>query len=143
MAGTLREVLIVAMDTSADIAVMTRTPLTLAGLAGLALALVTISPASMAQAPNAKIRAVNTARMRAETINGGLSNYRAAKCMYATGDGGGPCLKSASSDGFLFVFEGGAPGWQETGQSPSVETEIMISSDGRTVLNEIYNGDPR
>ncbi len=44
--------------------------------------------------------------------------------MYATGKGGGNCLKNAS-DGYLFVFDGGSPGWQEAGGQPTVETEIL------------------
>ena len=46
--------------------------------------------------------------------------------MYATGKGGGNCLKNAS-DGYLFVFDGGSPGWQEAGGQPTVETEIFFS----------------
>ncbi|WP_413442684.1 hypothetical protein [Synechococcus sp. MIT S1220] len=88
------------------------------------------------------MRAVNTARIRVERIDGGLNNYRAAKCMYARADGGGSCLKS-TTDGFLFVFDAGKPGWQEYGQPPLVETEILTSSDGRTVVEEIDNGEPR
>ena len=80
--------------------------------------------------------------MRAESINGGLSNYKAATCMYSTGKGGGDSLKNAS-DGFLFVFDGGSPGCQEAGESPTVETEILISDDGASVLVVVYNGDPR
>ena len=121
---------------------MPRTSLSLTSLAGFSLAFLTVLPAAMAQVSNANVRAVNTARIRAERINGGLNNYRAAKCMYATADGGGSCLKS-TADGFLFVFNGGQPGWQEYGRPPLVETEILISSDGRTVVEEIYNGEPR
>ena len=62
--------------------------------------------------------------MRAESINSGLSNYKVATCMYATGKGGGDSLKNAS-DGFLFVFDGGAPGCQEAGEPPTVETESL------------------
>ena len=62
--------------------------------------------------------------------------------MYATGKGGGDCLKHAS-DGFLFVFDGGAPGWQEAAEPPTLETEILISDDGASVLEVVYNGDPR
>ena len=47
-----------------------------------------------AQVTNAQQRAVNVARMRAEAINGGLSRYRAARCMYSTSSGGGDCLVS-------------------------------------------------
>ena len=46
--------------------------------------------------------------------------------MYATGKGGDNCLKNAS-DGYLFVFDGGSPGWQEAGGQPTVETEILFS----------------
>ena len=37
-----------------------------------------------AQVTDSQQRAVNVARMRAEAINGGLSHYRAARCMYRT-----------------------------------------------------------
>ena len=37
--------------------------------------------------------------MRAEAINGGLSRYRAARCMYRTSAGGGDCLVS-TDDGY-------------------------------------------
>ena len=47
--------------------------------------------------------------------------------MYATGKGGGNCLKNAS-DGYLFVFDGGSPDWQEAGGQPTVETEILVLS---------------
>ena len=62
--------------------------------------------------------------------------------MYATGQGGGECLKNGS-DGFLFVFEGGAPGWQESGEPATVETEILVSGDGASVVDVVYNGSPR
>ena len=46
-------------------------------------------------------------------------------------------------DGFLFVFEGGSPGWQEAGGQPTVETEILVSQDGASVVDVVYNGSPR
>ena len=92
--------------------------------------------------PNSNVRAVNSARMKAESLNGGLSRYRAAKCMYATGLGGGECLKSETG-GYLFLFGGGAPGWQESGEPASVETEIRVSPDGSSDIEVIYNGSPR
>lgn len=117
-------------------------PLLLA-LAGTPLAISLTPPLpAMAQVSDAQQRAVNVARMRAERMNGGLSNYRAAKCMYNTSAGGGVCLVS-SDGGFTFVIPGGSPGWQEMDQTPTVETELKISDDGRTVLAEIYNGSPR
>ena len=80
--------------------------------------------------------------MRAESINGGLGSYRAAKCMVATSLCGGDCLQSTTA-GFLFVCGGGAPGWQEAEQPASVETEIRVSADGRSDVDVIYNGPPR
>jgi hypothetical protein len=35
------------------------------------------------------------------------------------------------------------PGWQQLDLAASVETEIRISTDGRTVLGVDYNGVPR
>jgi len=86
-------------------------------------------------------RAVHMARMRAEVINGGLGVYRPAACMYARS--GGDCLVRADAEGFLFRFYGGAPGAAQLGQPPTVETEILIAPDGRSVLSVVYNGPPR
>ena len=55
---------------------------------------------------------------------------------------GGKCLKNAS-DGYLFVFDGGSPGWQEAGGEPTVETEILVSRDGASIVDVVYNGSPR
>ena len=79
---------------------------------GLALGSMAAGPALAQKVSDENVRALNAARMRAEAINGGLGNYRAAKCMYATGAGGGDCLKS-DSDSFVFVFPGGSPGWKK------------------------------
>ena len=62
--------------------------------------------------------------------------------MYAIGKGGVKCLKNAS-DGFLFVFDGGSPGWQEAGGQPTVETKILISRDRVSVVDVVYKGSPR
>ena len=98
-----------------------------------------VSPALAQKVSKENVRAMNTARMRAESINGGLNNYRAAQCMYATGKGGGKCLQNAG-EGFLFVFNGGSPGWQEAGRPPTVETEILVSEDGVSIVDVVYNG---
>ena len=87
------------------------------------------------------LRGVNLARMRAESLNGGLGVYRAQACMHT--ENGGPCLLSSSPNGLLFRFLGGPPGWQEQNQPASVESEILVSADGRQVLSVIYNGKPR
>jgi len=91
------------------------------------------------QAP-ARQRAMNLARNTAITLNGGLGVYRPAACMFSSGGSGGTCLVQNDSQGFLFRFNGGAPGWQQQGMPPSFTTEILISPDGRTVGQLIYNG---
>ena len=101
-----------------------------------------VSPAFAQKVSSENVCALNTTRMQAESINGGLNNYRASKCMDATGKGGGNCMKNAS-DGFLFVFDGGSPGSQEAGGQPSVETEILVSRDRASVVDVVYNGSPR
>lgn len=83
--------------------------------------------------PLARLRAANVARMRAERINGGLSRYRTASCMYQVG--GGNCLVEQSADSFLFRFNGGPPGWEQADPpTPTVTTELKVSVDGRRVL---------
>ena len=91
------------------------------------------------QAP-ARQRALNLARNTVVKLNGGLSQYMPAACMFSTGGSGGSCLVSSSAEGFLFRFNGGAPGWQQMGKPPTITTEILISPDGRTVQQLIYNG---
>ena len=89
--------------------------------------------------PLAQPKAANLARMRAESLNGGLGQYRAASCMYETG--AGSCLESISDDGFLFRFQGGAPGWQQqTPPNPTIETSVLVSRDGDRILEVSYNG---
>lgn len=97
--------------------------------------------AARAQAMGSSVRATNLARMKAESLNGGLQVYRAASCMHQ--QGGGDCLLRSSAAGFLFRFSGGGPGWQSLNQHPTVETEILVAPDGRTVKEVIYNGPPR
>jgi len=91
------------------------------------------------QAP-ARQRALNLARNTVVQLNGGLSKYMPAACMFSTGGSGGSCLVSSTAQGFLFRFNGGAPGWQQMGKPPTITTEILISPDGRTVQQLIYNG---
>jgi hypothetical protein len=86
------------------------------------------------------VRALNSARMKAENINGGLGVYRAEKCMYLTSEKGGKCLIN-QEEGFTYIFMGGEPGWQENGVEPTIETEIQVSPDGQSEIEVIYNGD--
>ena len=96
---------------------------------------------ALAEMPLGQVRAANLARMQAERINGGLSRYFTANCMHQKG--GGSCMVNVSSDGYLFDFLGGPPGWEVYKQSATVETRILISLDGTRVLNVEYNGSPR
>ena len=95
-----------------------------------------------APVPFSAVSALNLARNTAVKLNGGLNVYRPAKCMFETAGAGNQCLIS-SSDGYQFRFLGGVPGWQQLDIAPSVETEIRISSDGKSVLGVDYNGAPR
>ena len=63
--------------------------------------------------------------------------------LFNTGDAGDSCLVQRDNQGYPYKFLGGRPGWQQTGQAPTQETELLISSDGRRVLSVIYNGSPR
>lgn len=115
-------------------------------LATSTLPLLGLQPArgqSDAPVPYSAVRALNLARNTAIQTNGGLSVYRPAQCMYETASAGNQCLISNTSNGYLFRFLGGAPGWQQLNLAPTVETEIRISSDGRAVLGVDYNGAPR
>ncbi len=89
--------------------------------------------------PLAQPKAANLARMRAESLNGGLASYRAAACMYETG--GSSCLISKSDQGFLFSFRGGSPGWElQSPPSPTLETRVLVSKNGERILAVPYNG---
>ena len=94
-----------------------------------------------AEIPRTQERAANLARMKAETLNGGLTKYHTAACMHQLG--GGSCMVRASSDGYRFQFLGGTPGWETMRRKAPVETQIMVSPDGTTVDQVIYNGVPR
>lgn len=91
--------------------------------------------------PFTRQRATNVARMKAERLNGGLSVYRPAACMYNRG--GEDCLLRGDSQGYVFRFLGGPPGWEILNLPSTVETELEVSADGRSVVSVIYNGPPR
>lgn len=118
--------------------------LTALGLAGApALAQTQIQTQPQGVEPFSGVRALNTARNAAINLNGGLSKYRPAACMFATDIAGGECLLQRDAEGYLFRFLGGAPGWQQLGLPATTETELQVSRDGRSVLRVIYNGKPR
>lgn len=89
------------------------------------------------------VRAINLARNTAIKLNGGLSVYQPAACMFNTGANGGTCLVALNERGYRYRFQGGTPGWQQLGLAPSTETELLVSPDGRSVRELIYNGAPR
>ena len=107
--------------------------------AGLLLA--ATASAALAQVPASQVRAANLARMEAERLNGGLSNYFTASCMHRSG--GGDCLVEDNANGYLFNFLGGAPGWEVNQQAATVQTKILIGPEGNRVKQVIYNGAPQ
>ncbi|TCD58356.1 hypothetical protein CWE16_00720 [Synechococcus sp. BS55D] len=98
-------------------------------------------PDSSPNDPLAARRSINLARDTAIRLNGGLSAYRPASCMFA-GAAGNPCLSRENGD-FIFNIPGGPPGWEQSGDAPSIQTILKIAADGRSVLNELYNGPPQ
>ena len=109
-------------------------------ISGLVLTLAATPPGRAEPSmPLAQPQAANLARMRAESLNGGLASYRAAGCMYETG--ASACLITSSDEGFTFRFRGGPPGWeQQSPPTPSLETTVRVSRDGKRILEVPYNG---
>ena len=83
-------------------------------------------------------RSVNLARDTAIRINGGLSQYRPAGCMFRGSDRN-PCIARSSTQGTLFEIPGGPPGWEEAKALPSIMTILLISPDGRSLLKTVSN----
>jgi hypothetical protein len=104
-----------------------------------------IAPSSMAPSlPFNEVRALNLARNTAVKLNGGLGGYRPASCMFGTEAAiAAGCLVNRDEQGFLFRFRGGPPGWEQLNLPATVETELRIAPDGRSLVNQIYNGPPR
>lgn len=127
--------------------------LCIAGVATLALAPIS-APAQgvdqtleridqLQQLAPARQRAINLARNTVVKLNGGLSQYMPSACMFSSGGSGGSCLVQHNAQGFLFRFDGGTPGWQQLGTPATTTSEILISPDGRSVVQVIYNGPVR
>lgn len=87
-------------------------------------------------------RAVNLARNTVVELNGGLRQYQPGLCMVEARRIQ-ECLISRGPSGFVFRFPGGPPGWVAEQKAPTVESEISIAADGRSVLRTLYNGPPR
>ena len=124
---------------------------------------VAFNTSSLAQTiSDEQMRAANLARMQAELINGGLGKYSPADCMHQAGGGsevgresrGGNgsgirsgsgnrfCLVSSSPQGYRFRFLGGTPGWAARQERATIETVVLVSSDGKNLQVE-YNGPVR
>ncbi|KZR64655.1 MULTISPECIES: hypothetical protein [Prochlorococcus] len=86
--------------------------------------------------PLAAKRAINLARGTAIKLNGGLSQYRPGNCMF-TSTVANPCITQANDSGFEFRIPGGAPGWEQNGENPTVLNIVRIAPDGRSVLGQI------
>lgn len=126
---------------------MSRRSLALATGLGLLASPLALSPGPAqaqvdAEVSFARVRAVNLARDTAVKLNGGLTVYRPAKCMFDTSLGGGNCLIRRDDQGFRFRFLGGAPGWQQLGLPATWDTEILVSADGRQVVQVVFNQPP-
>lgn len=83
--------------------------------------------------PFAARRALNLARGAATRRNGGLRIYRPGLCMYQSASNN-PCLVHAGPEGFEFKIPGGTPGWEQSTDSPSVVTRILVGADGRSLV---------
>ena len=92
--------------------------------------------------PLAVKRAFNLARDTGIKMNGGLSQYRPARCMFDSAINN-RCLAQRDASGMVFHFPGGSPGWEEAGKPPTVVTILQVAPDGRSVTQQIYNGAPR
>ena len=98
----------------------------------------TPAPSTTTLDPLAIQRALNLARGTAVSLNGGLSQYRPGACMFASINNN-PCITRADSEGIEFTIPGGPPGWEQNGDGPSMITVVVISADGRSVLETRNN----
>ncbi len=94
----------------------------------------TLSPSTVSIVdPLAARRAINLARGTAVSLNGGLSQYRPSTCMFASAMGN-PCITRSDTQGIEFTIPGGPPSWEQNDEEPSVVTVVVISPNGRSVL---------
>jgi hypothetical protein len=96
------------------------------------------SPGDTTVDPLAARRAINLARGTAVSLNGGLSQYRPASCMFASALNN-TCISQADNQGIEFRIPGGPPGWEQNDEEPSVITVVIIAPDGRSVLESTNN----
>ena len=89
--------------------------------------------------PKSNVRTVHYAQIKGESLNGGLSRYRTAKCTDVTELGGGEASKARPeiprSSTKVARLDGR--------KAVSLETEIRVSPDGSSDLEVIDTGSPR
>ena len=95
------------------------------------------SPAMAQEDPLAPKRAINLARSSAAAANGGLRVYHPASCMFKNPTNN-PCLAQQDGNGFEFKFQGGPPGWEVLGLPATVESMVLVSPDGKSVIQELH-----
>ena len=95
------------------------------------------SPAIAQEDPLAPKRAINLARSSAAAANGGLRLYHTASCMFRNPTNN-PCLAQQNANGFQFKFRGGPAGWEVLGLPATVESMVLVSPDGRSVIQELH-----
>ena len=49
-----------------------------------------------------------------------------------------PCLAQQDGNGFEFKFQGGPPGWEVLGLPATVESMVLFSPDGKSVIQELH-----
>ena len=49
-----------------------------------------------------------------------------------------PCLAQQDGNGFEFKFQGGPPGWEVLGLPATVESMVLVSPDGKSVIQELH-----
>jgi len=98
----------------------------------------TSSPQQAATDPLAGRRAINLARNTAVALNGGLGQYRPGSCMFASAMNN-PCITRSDSAGIVFTIPGGPPGWEQSGEQPTITTVVVIAPDGRSVVESRQN----
>ena len=49
-----------------------------------------------------------------------------------------PCLAQHDGNGFEFKFQGGPPGWEVLGLPATVESMVLVSPDGKSVIQELH-----
>ena len=49
-----------------------------------------------------------------------------------------PAMAQEDGTGFEFKFQGGPPGWEVLGLPATVESMVLVSPDGKSVIQELH-----